>query len=63
MQNGHMDSYQHVNTYLGFLQTGKDEPEEEIESVEAADGKGDEVQVDIYVELVDWLILHLQNTQ
>lgn len=47
MQSGHIDSYQHVDTYLGFLQTGNDESEEEIQSVEAADGKGDEVQVNI----------------
>lgn len=28
--SGHKDSYQHVDTYLGFLQTGHDESEEEI---------------------------------
>lgn len=47
MQSGHMDGYQHVDTYLGFLQTGHDESQEEIQHVEAADGKDDEVQVDI----------------
>lgn len=60
MQSGHIESYQHIDTYLGFLQTGEDESEEEIHNVEATDGKGDEVEVNIYVGLVAWLILHLQ---
>lgn len=47
MWRGHIDSYQRIDTYLGFLQTGNDESEEEIQSVEAADGKGDEVEVNI----------------
>lgn len=30
MQSGHKDSYRHIDTYLGFLQTVHDESEEEI---------------------------------